>query len=201
MTELTGTLGVARMTGMGRQDEGGAGGAEPLPSTRVGTTAAALDAGKPGGAGSVADAETGADPGAEGTTLGETFGEVLRQLRTERGVSQAGVAARAGMDRSYVNRIEAGERGVPAVPAVEALIGALQLSPAEGDRLLAAAGILPRALRALGPNDPTVLLLAERLTDGALSPAARIALRATIEAIIRHWSNAQGTHGSSAGHE
>ncbi len=118
------------------------------------------------------------------------FGEVLRQLRSARGVSQAAVAAGAGMDRSYVNRIEAGERGAPALPAVEALIGALQLSPAEGDRLMAAAGLLPRALRALGPDDPTILLLAQRLTDGALSQASQTSLRATIESIIRHWSNA-----------
>jgi transcriptional regulator with XRE-family HTH domain len=113
---------------------------------------------------------------------------VLRELRTARGISQAAVAARAGIDRSYVNRMEAGERGAPAEPAVEALIGALRLDPAEGDRLTAAAGLLPRALRRLGPDDPTVLLLAERLADPALAAGARDALRATVEAIVRHWS-------------
>ncbi|MGH2368615.1 MAG: helix-turn-helix domain-containing protein, partial [Chloroflexota bacterium] len=103
-------------------------------------------------------------------------------------LSQAAVAAGAGMDRSYVNRMETGERGAPAPAAVEALAGALQLSDAEADRLLAAAGLLPRALRALGPADPTLLLLAQRLTDPVLSDASRTALRATVEAILRHWS-------------
>jgi transcriptional regulator with XRE-family HTH domain len=108
-------------------------------------------------------------------------------------MSQAALAAGAGLDRSYVNRIEAGERGVPAAPAVEALIGALQLSAAEGDRLLAAAGLLPTALRAIGLDDPTVLLLAERLSDASLSPEARGALRATVETIARHWGSAGHT--------
>src|SRR5437016_1931218 len=106
------------------------------------------------------------------------FGELLRQLRLARGSSQAAVAAAAGMDRSYVNRLEAGERGAPPLPAVEALATALALTDPEADRLLAAAGHLPRSLRALGPADPTLLLLAQRLTDPQLSAASRTALRA-----------------------
>ena len=150
-------------------------------------------AGPGGGAGSAA-----AEPeGAAGAGAGDGFGAVLRSLRTARGFSQAAVAARAGIDRSYVNRMEAGERGAPAGPAVEALIGALQLDPAEADRLTAAAGLLPRALRRLGPDDPTVLLLAERLTDPALSAGARAALRTTVEAVVRHWSS--GGSGSGSG--
>jgi transcriptional regulator with XRE-family HTH domain len=117
------------------------------------------------------------------------FGEVLRRLRAARGASQAAVAARAGMDRSYVNRLEAGERGAPHESAVEALARALDLSGAEADHLLAAAGLLPRALRALGAADPTLVLLAQRLTDSGLSAAARAALRATVEAVARHWAD------------
>jgi len=91
------------------------------------------------------------------------------------------------MDRSYVNRLEAGERGAPALPAVEALAGALDLSDPEADQLFAAAGLLPRSLRALGPTDPTLLLLAQRLTDPRLSPTSRASLRATVSLIVRHW--------------
>jgi transcriptional regulator with XRE-family HTH domain len=128
------------------------------------------------------------------------FGELLRTLRTARGISQAAVAAGAGLDRSYVNRIEAGERGAPAGPAVEALIGALRLTPAEADRLTAAAGLLPHALRILGPDDPTLLLLAGRLADPALTPATRAALRSTVELLVRHWGEA-GEAGGSEGTE
>jgi transcriptional regulator with XRE-family HTH domain len=115
------------------------------------------------------------------------FGEALRRFRVARGRSQASLAAAAGVDRSYVNRLETGERGAPALPAVEALAEALALTDPEADQLLAAAGQLPRSLRALGPADPTLLLLAQRLTDPQLSPAARAALRATVGFIARHW--------------
>jgi transcriptional regulator with XRE-family HTH domain len=117
------------------------------------------------------------------------FGDLLRQLRQDRGMSQAALASRAGMDRSYVNRLEAGERGAPGLAATDALAEALTLSDAEADRLCVAAGLLPRSLRALGPGDPTILLLARRLTDPTLSATARAALRQTVEMIARHWTN------------
>jgi transcriptional regulator with XRE-family HTH domain len=118
-----------------------------------------------------------------------TFGAVLHDLRATRGVSQAQLASRAGMDRSYVNRMEAGERGAPTPAATEALAKALDLSDMEVDRLFIAAGLLPRSLRALGANDPTILLLAQRLVDPRLSVASRAALRSTVETIARCWSN------------
>jgi transcriptional regulator with XRE-family HTH domain len=104
-------------------------------------------------------------------------------------MSQSAVAARAGMDRSYVNRLEAGERGVPALPALEALASALDLADADADQLFAVAGVLPRSLRALGAADPTLLLLAQRLTDPRLSAASRAALRAAVETLARHWAD------------
>ena len=138
--------------------------------------------------------EGGAQQGERGGVGGdhppERFGDVLRRLRLARGDSQAAVAARAGVDRSYVNRLETGERGAPAAPAVEALVRALNLDEREADELTAAAGLLPRPLRALGPADPTVLLLAARLTDPALSAGSRSALRTAVETIVRHWGEA-----------
>jgi len=119
----------------------------------------------------------------------EDFGVLLRELRLARGVSQASLAGRAGIDRSYVNRMEAGGRGAPAPESTEALALALELTDHEADRLFAAAGLLPRSLRRLGPADPTILLLAQRLTDPRLSVAARAALRSTVEAIARCWAN------------
>lgn len=116
------------------------------------------------------------------------FGALLRQLRQARGISQAALATQAGLDRSYVNRLEAGERGAPAEGATEALAGALSLDAVETDHFFAAAGLLPRSLRTLGAADPTLLLIARRLTDPQLPPAARTALRTTIETVARHWS-------------
>ena len=129
-------------------------------------------------------------PGAgEGSS---SFGELLKRYRLERGLNQAGLAARAGLDRSYVNRIEAGERGAPTEAGTDALVRALELSDPEADRLFAAAGLLPRSLRTLGAADPTILLLAQRLTDARLTPAARAALRATVETMVRCWANPSG---------
>jgi transcriptional regulator with XRE-family HTH domain len=140
--------------------------------------------------GNVADERIAREPGAAELAAGPAdFGELLRQYRAARGLSQAALAARAGLDRSYVNRMEAGERGAPAQAAAEALAQALDLADVEADRLFVAAGLLPRSLRALGVADPTLLLLAQRLTDQRLSIAARAALRATVETIARCWSN------------
>src|SRR5215211_4091190 len=87
-----------------------------VPEERV---AAAEAAGSTGAAGSAGDTGTAGSGG---------FGEVLRELRLARGVSQAAVASRAGIDRSYVNRLEAGERGAPAEAGTEALARALDLT-------------------------------------------------------------------------
>ena len=127
----------------------------------------------------------------EGDEAG-SFGAVLRELRSARGVSQSALAVRAGIDRSYVNRLEAGERGAPTEAGTEALARGLDLTDAEAERLFAAAGQLPRSLRAVGPADATILLLAQRLTDPRLSAEARAALRATVETIARCWADPGG---------
>jgi transcriptional regulator with XRE-family HTH domain len=143
--------------------------------------AAARGAAMGGGPAGRAAAETA------GGQSGAQFGDLLREFRAARGLSQSAVAARAGVDRSYVNRLEAGERGAPAPAAVDALADALELSDDEADRLLAAAELLPRSLRRLGAGDPTLLLLAQRLTDRRLTATSRAALRATLEAVLHHW--------------
>ena len=38
------------------------------------------------------------------------YGKALRELRTERGISQERLALNAGLDRTYVSGIERGER-------------------------------------------------------------------------------------------
>lgn len=58
------------------------------------------------------------------------FGATVRELRTERGLSQWELAEKAGVDRNYVGMIERGERN-PAVVNVVKLAAALGVSPAE----------------------------------------------------------------------
>jgi transcriptional regulator with XRE-family HTH domain len=57
------------------------------------------------------------------------FGKTLRELRTERGLSQWALADAAGLDHNYVGMIERGERN-PAVVNVVKIAKALGVSPA-----------------------------------------------------------------------
>jgi transcriptional regulator with XRE-family HTH domain len=58
------------------------------------------------------------------------FGKTLRELRTERGLSQDELAARAGLDRNYIGMIERGERN-PAIVNVVKIAEALNVPPSE----------------------------------------------------------------------
>lgn len=42
----------------------------------------------------------------------QSFGRRVRELRTERGISQEGLAHRAGVHRTYVSDLERGNRNV-----------------------------------------------------------------------------------------
>lgn len=75
---------------------------------------------------------------------GETFGQLLRRLRVERGFSQNHLARMSGIDPAYVNRMERGDASMaPRKPVMLAIAEALDLSYAERDRLLFAAGLAP----------------------------------------------------------
>lgn len=58
------------------------------------------------------------------------FGERLRELRTERGLTQEQLAEAAGVDRNYIGQIERGERNVALVNIVR-IANALEVKPDE----------------------------------------------------------------------
>ena len=58
------------------------------------------------------------------------FGERLRELRSERNLSQERLAELAGLDRNYIGQIERAERNVALVNIVR-IAKALDLEPAE----------------------------------------------------------------------
>lgn len=58
------------------------------------------------------------------------FGETLRAYRQAAGLSQEGLAAVAGLDRTYVGGVERGERNVSLVNIVR-LAEALSITPSQ----------------------------------------------------------------------
>ena len=56
------------------------------------------------------------------------FGLRLRKLRVQRGLSQEGLANRAGLDRTYISSCEAGKRNV-TLRTIVRLACALEVEP------------------------------------------------------------------------
>jgi transcriptional regulator with XRE-family HTH domain len=117
----------------------------------------------------------------------QDFAELLRRWRERAGLSQNALARRMGVNPAYVNRLEHGGRGAGNRDLVERAAAALQLTAAESDALLAAAGHWPTSLTALGPADPTLRLVADILADGAIPEAARELLRLHVRLAALPW--------------
>ncbi|MET7769257.1 helix-turn-helix domain-containing protein [Nocardia sp. NPDC005366] len=106
---------------------------------------------------------------------GEPIGDLIRRLRTERGLTQATLAARAGCSRSLVQQIENGTR-VPPLPLRERLSSALgeELPVTDGANPAVEAGAhsdLRMRFNVLLGKDPEVidraLGIAQSLIDAA----------------------------------
>jgi transcriptional regulator with XRE-family HTH domain len=118
------------------------------------------------------------DPGPD-TGASESFGVLLRTLRERAGLSQSALARQAGLDPSFINRLESGRRGVER-PVADALVAAMQLPARAADRLLAAGGFLPPSLTKVGLDNPTLQLVVEFLTEESLSSGDRAAFHRSI---------------------
>lgn len=60
----------------------------------------------------------------------QIFGQVVRQARQEAGVSQEALADLAGIDRSYIGRVERGET-TPSLTLIIKIAKALKISSGE----------------------------------------------------------------------
>ncbi len=117
----------------------------------------------------------------------EEFGGLLRRWRERAGLSQNALARRMGVNPAYVNRLEHGGRGAHNRELVDGVATALGLSADERDQLLALAGHWPSAVDQLGPNDPTLRLVAEILTDPALDERAKRLFRLHVRLAALPW--------------
>jgi transcriptional regulator with XRE-family HTH domain len=65
-----------------------------------------------------------------GNPVLKAIGETVRCLRTERGISQEGLANSALLDRSYMGGIERGEHNISVINLVK-IADQLQMKPSE----------------------------------------------------------------------
>lgn len=99
--------------------------------------------------------------------MASQFGPLLRRLRLRAGLTQEGLAERAGLGVRTVRGLETGERGDPRMGTVEALSEALELSPAARVELLAAAGNHTAEPVPAESPDPPVIPGGDRLAEAA----------------------------------
>src|SRR5262245_6540926 len=101
-----------------------------------------------------------------GESLGATrsgtsaFGAALRSMRLAAGLSQGGLAERAGLSEKAVGALERGDRTTPRPATVVLLADAVGASPAERDRLPAAAHAEGRPTERGRPTDTDAASLA-----------------------------------------
>lgn len=117
----------------------------------------------------------------------EDFGSILRRYRMRSGLSQNALAKLVGINASYINRLESGEREAPTRDVALALASALELLPEEVDRLLFAAGHLPVGIQKLGAGDLTLTAVVRLLTNDRLPPEDRADFRSVVETLVRQW--------------
>lgn len=118
------------------------------------------------------------------------FGQMLTRLRTAQRLSQNQLAQRAGLNHSYISRLESGGRGDPSRTVVEQFVGALGLDPSgrDADELRMAAGFLPVDPAHLLTGETALAKLAALLEDSRLSDVSRTTLRRILGLLVEEYT-------------
>lgn len=128
----------------------------------------------------------------EETTSGAAvrFGQTLTRLRTAQRLSQNQLAQRAGLNHSYISRLESGGRGDPSRVVVEQFIGALGLdaSGRDADDLRMAAGFLPIDPAHLLTGETALAKLSALLEDTRLPDQSRATLRRILALLVEEYT-------------
>jgi len=124
------------------------------------------------------------------------FGQMLTRLRTAQRLSQNQLAQRAGLNHSYISRLESGGRGDPSRTVVEQFVGALGLdaSGRDADDLRMAAGFLPVDPAHLLTGETSLAKLAALLEDGQLPDASRATLRRILGLLVEEYARIADRH-------
>ncbi len=118
------------------------------------------------------------------------FGQTLTRLRTAQRLSQNQLAQRAGLNHSYISRLESGGRGDPSRGVVEQFVGALGLDPSgrDADDLRMAAGFLPTDPAHLLTGEISLAKLAVLLEDTRLPDPSRSTLRRLLALLVEEYT-------------
>lgn len=129
------------------------------------------------------DQSGAADGGRDIDDPSTTFGELLSCMRLAVQLSQTALARAAGVNASYLNRLESGEWATPTHEVVVALARALDATPTERDQLLWLAGHLPQRLQQLAAADATLTAVLNVLTGEQQARSARRSFRSLMEGL------------------
>lgn len=116
------------------------------------------------------------------------FAELLKSYRAARGMSQRALARAARINPAIANRLENGERGPSGPDQVRAIATALGLDAEQSDRLLGAAGFWPDVYLRVGPDDRTLLRVAQLLASPRVAEPDRDRFRAVIDLLVAQWT-------------
>ena len=112
--------------------------------------------------------------------MNEVFGAFLRDKRRSAGVSQRKLAELAGVDFSYISKIENGRLPAPAADTLVRLATHLACPPEE---LLAAAQKLPDGVGANVSSDPAAVRFLQEASDLALTSEEWEAMRGSLRGL------------------
>lgn len=93
------------------------------------------------------------------------FGQRLRDLRKQKNLSQRDLAARVGIDFTYLSKIEGGRLDPPSEVIIQRLAQVLE---ADEDELINLAGKVPKDLKAVLEESPQAVELLRVLSERKL---------------------------------
>jgi transcriptional regulator with XRE-family HTH domain len=122
------------------------------------------------------------------------FGQMLSRLRQSQRLSQNQLAQRAGLNHSYISRLESGDRGDPSRTVVEQFVGALALDAMgrDADELRMTAGFLPVDPAHLLTGETALAKLAALLEDERLPDPSRATLRRILALLAEEYGRIAG---------
>ncbi len=95
------------------------------------------------------------------------FGEYVHKIRTERGVTQRDLAAAAGVDFTYISKVE---NGVVPPPSHDTTVKIAKRLGEDPIQMLVLAGHVPQAVREYLLSDARIMIAVARLADAAVGP-------------------------------